>query len=222
MKAQKRGWNNVLDALGNERVVLGQHWSYNIMDDPKRLAFVLSRYKFAARMVSRGRSVLELGCSEGVGGILLAEFARDYTGVDLDAEAIRAARSNWTDSKFAFLQDDFLGNVYGSFDAVVSIDVIEHIDPQYEPVFFGTVCKNLKSEGLCIIGTPNLTAAQYASAVSRKNHVNLYDADRLTAVLERYFRKVFLWGMNDEIVHTGFPQMAHFLMAMGCMKRSVA
>ena len=29
------------------------HWSYNFREDPKRLAFVLSRYQFAAKMGAR-------------------------------------------------------------------------------------------------------------------------------------------------------------------------
>lgn len=213
------GSKKVLRVQNAKRIELGQHWSYNILDDPKRLAFVLSRYAFAARMAAKNRNVLELGCSEGLGGIILAEYATHYTGVDSDSEAIEAAKRNWNDPKFTFIEDDFLGKQYGQFDSVISLDVIEHIEAQYETVFLKTLCNNLRPDGLCVIGTPNVTASAYASAVSRTNHVNLYDARRLVSVLEQHFRKVLFFGMNDEVVHTGFPPMAHYLMAIGCVKK---
>ena len=89
-------WHKVTEKFEDVQVGLGTHWSFNILNDPKRLAFVLSRYKFAARMVAKGRDVLELGCSEGLGGRLLAEHARSYTGIDLDSEAVAVARRNLT------------------------------------------------------------------------------------------------------------------------------
>ncbi len=204
---------------GAASVRLGQHWSYNLLDDPKRLAFVLARYAFAARLIGAGRRVLELGCSEGVGGMVLAGPAARYAGVDSDTEAIRAARANWARRGWRFIPDDFLGRRYGAFDAVVSLDVLEHIEPRCEALFFRTVRRNLTPHGMCVIGTPNATAARYASAVSRANHVNLHDARRLAAEMGRHFRKVLLFGMNDEVVHTGFSPMAHYLMAVGLLKR---
>lgn len=201
-------------------VTLGPQWSFAIHDDPKRLCFVMARYKFAAKMACKDRRVLELGSSEGFGGVILAEFAKSYTGIDYDREAIAAARANWTDPKFTFIQDDFLEKKYGDFDAVVSHDVIEHIQPEYENLYFDTVCRNLVPDGRCVIGTPNKTAAAYASATSNAGHVNLYDHNRLRASMLRYFRNVFMFGMNDEIVHTGFPSMAHFLVAVGCSLRA--
>jgi 2-polyprenyl-3-methyl-5-hydroxy-6-metoxy-1,4-benzoquinol methylase len=217
---EREAWARVEQLLGDRRVTLGQHWSFNIYNDPKRLAFVLSRYKFAAKMAGNGRRVLELGCSEGLGGLLLAEFAAAYTGVDYDAEAIETAKRNWTDPKFSFHCDDFLDKTYGAFDSVVSLDVIEHIEPSCEALYFEAVSRNLQPEGRCVIGTPNVTSEAYASAPSKAGHVNLYDHQRLRAVMQKHFRNVFMFGLNDEIVHTGFAPMTHYLMAVGCGKRS--
>lgn len=46
-------------------------------------------------------------------------------------------------------------------------------------------------------------------------HVNLFSAERLRDTLRDYFENVFLFGMNDEIVHTGFYPMSHYLFALG-------
>ncbi len=198
---------------------LGRHWSYNILNDPKRLAFVLARYDFAAKMVCRERRVIELGCSEGIGTALLAGSAKSYLGVDSDREAVEAARRQWPGDTVSFTADDFLGTKYGEFDSLVSLDVIEHIGPREERGFLETVHMNLGKGGACVIGTPNATASEHASEASRKGHVNIFDASRLVSALEEFFHNVFLFGMNDEVVHTGFPPMAHYLIALGCNRR---
>lgn len=212
-------WGRVTEQFADREVRFGRHWSYNIRNDPKRLAFVLARYKFVARLATRGKRVLELGCSEGLGGRLLAEFAASYTGIDLDEEAVAVARHNLADAKYSFLTGNFLGQKMGRFDTVVSIDVIEHIEPAIEHQFFETCHANLDEDGICVIGTPNVTASAYASPASQAGHVNLFDGQRLRDTLGQYFHNVFLFGMNDEIVHTGYTPMAHFLIAMGVYKK---
>jgi len=37
-------------------------------------------------------------------------------------------------------------------------------------------------------------------------------------MLKNYFNNVFLFSMNDEVVHTGFNKMAHYLIAICCAK----
>lgn len=202
------------------RKCFGRHWSYNLTDDPKRIAFVLARYRFAARMACANRRVLELGCSEGIGAPILIENAREYTGVDMDGSAVASARMNFPEKQYRFIEDDFLQKKYGRFGAVISMDVIEHIQPQFEPQFFETVSKNLGPDGLCVIGTPNIASEQYASPTSKLGHVNLYSADRLAKSMRTLFHNVFIFSMNDEMVHTGFAPMAHFLIAVGCYLKS--
>jgi len=218
-KDEKKLWDGVKELLGNERITLGNHWSFNILNDPKRLAFVLSRYKFAAKMIPKGKRILELGCSEGIGVPILTEFSSHYTGVDMDSEAIDVAIRNWGSENRVFLCEDFLGKIYGKFDAIVSLDVLEHIEPAVSHVFFDTIFKNLSDNGIAILGTPNITSSAYASEASRLGHINLYDAERLKKDMERLFYNVFVFGVNDEVVHTGFYAMCHYLICIGCYKR---
>jgi SAM-dependent methyltransferase len=212
--------NKVASTLGDRQKLLGRHWSFNLLNDPKRLAFVLARYKFAAKMTGRQKRVLELGCSEGIGTPILAEFATHYTGVDMDASAIATAKENWPNKTWQFIEADFMGQHYGTFDSVISLDVIEHIHREYEPMFFDTVAKNLGENGICLVGTPNVTSAPYASVGSQRGHVNLYDAARLEGAMQTVFHNVFMFGLNDEIVHTGFAPMSHYLLALGCNKQT--
>lgn len=196
----------------------GRHWTSNYRGDPKRLPFVLSRYQFAGKMSGVKGTVLELGCSEGIGAPILAEEASGYLGVDLDKSAIETARQNFQSEKMTFIYDDFMGKSFGTFQAIVSLDVIEHIYPEYESCFFETICNNLAENGRVIVGTPNITSAPYASETSNAGHVNLYAFSRLKGVLQNYFHNVFAFGMNDEVVHTGFAAMSHYVICVACNK----
>ena len=76
------------------------------------------------------------------------------------------------------------------------------------------VLRCLKTDGVLITGTPNVTATQYASPRSQVQHINLKSMKTLREFTDRYFTNVFMFGMNDEVVHTGFLPMSHYLMAL--------
>ncbi|MEM8782850.1 MAG: class I SAM-dependent methyltransferase [Planctomycetota bacterium] len=229
-RARKTGseaevWDGVRELIGDERIELGHHWSFNLRNDPKRFPFVLSRYKFAAKMAAPStgprRSVLELGCSEGLGTMVLAESASRYHGVDLDADAVATAARNWATPTRTFETCDFLNDergeakVFGTFDGVVSLDVIEHIAPDAEPKYWRAVTGNLADDGVAVIGTPNQTSEAYASPMSKAGHINLFTFERMHATLHGHFENVLLFGLNDEMVHTGFAPMCHYVMGVG-------
>lgn len=102
---------------------------------------------------------------------------------------------------------------------MVSLDAIEHIPLEREDAFFATVTANLADDGLCIIGTPNASAAAYASPQSQAGHINLYTAERLVATVGRHFQNTLVFGMNDQVVHTSFYPMCHYLFVLGTDKR---
>ena len=77
------------------------------------------------------------------------------------------------------------------------------------------ICASLLPQGICIIGTPNLDAEKYSSPASKEGHVNLKSATTLRELLLKYFHNAFIFSMNDEVVHTGFYPMAHYLFSMG-------
>jgi len=72
----------------------------------------------------------------------------------------------------------------------------------------------LKKSGCTIIGIPSLESQAYASPGSREGHVNCKSGITLQTLLLQYFDHVFLFSMNDEVVHTGFSKMAHYLLAL--------
>jgi 2-polyprenyl-3-methyl-5-hydroxy-6-metoxy-1,4-benzoquinol methylase len=218
---QSETWQSVRAMIGHKTFSLGPYFAHQVLHTPRHLLFTLARYKFAARLLPQDNpvSVLELGCAEGLGTLLLAENGHRVTAVDFDEYAIRHAQESIDNSRITFLARDFIGQRFGEFEAVVTLDVIEHIPPDDELRFLTTLTDNLAPDGFCLVGTPNETANAYASERSRAGHVNLFTAERLARTLRAHFRNVFLFGMNDEVVHTGFYPMCHYLFALGCGKR---
>ena len=214
-------WDEVKNVLGEDSFVLGPYFANQLLNTPRHLLFTLSRYKFASKLLPVGKKirVLELGCQEGLGTLMLAENGHDILAVDFDEIAIRHAKKSIDKPNISVIHDNFLGQKYGSFESVICLDVIEHIPQKKENTFFVTVLKNLDKNGILILGTPNKTADKYASKYSRIGHINLYNAERLNTIVSKYFNNVFIFGMNDEVLHTGFHPMCHYLFALGCCPR---
>ncbi|MBI3252523.1 MAG: class I SAM-dependent methyltransferase [Candidatus Omnitrophica bacterium] len=196
-------------------------WSSNIWrSDPKHLGFLLARYKFCAKMLAGCVRVLEVGCGDAIGIPVMLQTVGFVHGVDLEPFVIHDAQDRlWHEGikKCRFSVLDITKNrVTGrKFDAAYSLDVIEHIPRVLERHFVRNICKSLAPQGILILGTPNKEARKYASPRSRIAHVNLKNSEGLRKLLTRCFHNVFVFSMNDEIVHTGFYPMAHYLMAVG-------
>ncbi|OQW46805.1 MAG: methyltransferase type 11 [Proteobacteria bacterium SG_bin7] len=200
-------------------LTFGPYFSHIIRRSPRRLLHLLSYYKFAAKMIGNDKKVMDVGCSEGFGSVILAEFAREFVGVDIDAAAISHAQGSLGSAKVSFKHADFLKADLGVFDAVTCFDVIEHIYPENEDTFLSRITAHLNSDGMAVVGTPSITSDQFASPWTKEGHVNLYSGERLKTSLERHFKKVVIFSANDEVVHTGFWPMAHYLIGVGMFKK---
>lgn len=209
----------------NRKIPLNQYYSYSIDHDIKHLEFIFSRYKFAAKMLAYRPDInlLELGCNHGIGMQFFSQIdkLKYAVGIDFDTDAIKWAKANFETSKICFLEDDFNGKDYRNclapgeaYDAIVSIDVIEHIPKEQEDLFLKTLRLNLSDDGIAVIGTPNITMTPFASKESQIGHVNLFDQKRLYTLLTTVFQNVFIFGMTDEVLHTGFEPMCCYIMAV--------
>ncbi len=204
----------------SESLTLGPYFSHIVRRSPRRLLHILSYYKFAAKMIGTKKTIMDVGCSEGLGSIILGEFAEKFLGVDIDAPAIEVAKTSFQSPKVTFECADFLRADLGRFDAVTCFDVIEHIYPENEETFLSRMASHLSNEGMVVVGTPNITSDQFASPWTKEGHVNLYSGERLQSSLERHFKKVIVFSANDEVVHTGYWPLAHYLLAVGFFKHS--
>jgi len=116
------------------------------------LAQVFVRMIKGLRGVER---ICDLGCGNGYLAGRLAALGYDVTGVDASPSGIEIARHTYAQAKFIFAAVD--GSLpqdaqAGTFDLVVSSDVIEHL---YRPTdLLEAAARVLKPNGQILIGTP--------------------------------------------------------------------
>ncbi len=117
------------------------------------------------------------------------------------------------------MHDLTAGPVPGEFDAAYALDVLEHIPVADEVAFLRNLIAPVRAHGVVILGMPSLQSQKYASPQSREGHVNCKDQKAFKALMETMFHTVLMFSMNDEVVHTGYAPMAHYLFAVCCGKR---
>src|ERR1700734_2911483 len=72
---------------------LGLMLSHSWHEDPKRLSFVLSRYKFVSKMLENENfKVLEVGCSSGFGSRIVRQSVGNLIATDFDPVFIEDAK----------------------------------------------------------------------------------------------------------------------------------
>ncbi len=208
----------VLDEFKNNygECSLGPMSSFTWNNDPKRLVFVLSRYKFVASMLEEEDNVLEIGCGDSFGSRIVAQSVGKLTVSDVDTEFLESAR-NASKAPFEYSIKKLNLCEYPSnnkYSSAYLLDVLEHIPPSLEEKFLTNLKQSLNPGSKIIIGMPSLESQIYASPASKEGHINCQSKNQLKRTLKKYFSTVFMFSMNDEVIHTGFAPMSHYLMAI--------
>lgn len=195
---------------------------HTYLEDPKHLLFSLSRYKFVAKMFEGYNNVLEIGCGDAFGTSLVAQTVNKMTATDLDNNFISELNKFHPFSeKISFQCKDFLKDYYlNEFKAAFCLDVLEHIPQNLEHTFISNILSSLEIDGDMIVGMPSIESQIYASSISKEGHVNCKTAAELKNLMQRYFSKVFIFSMNDEVLHTGFAKMSHYFFAL-CIRKKI-
>jgi 2-polyprenyl-3-methyl-5-hydroxy-6-metoxy-1,4-benzoquinol methylase len=193
--------------------------SFTWNTDPKRLLFVLSRYKFAARMLEGSNNAIEIGCGDGFASRIIKQHVANLLITDADPVMIQSAASLQSpDFPVSALCHDFckspLKDRDAEFDAAYMLDVLEHIPQAQEAGFFANLRKSLAPGAKIVIGIPSIESQPYASPGSKAGHVNCKTKEQLYKSLANVFSTVFCFSMNDEVVHTGFNRMSNYLFAV--------
>ncbi|MFA5800049.1 MAG: class I SAM-dependent methyltransferase [Candidatus Peribacteraceae bacterium] len=132
----------------------------------------------------RGKTVVDLGCGDGALTSLLVRGGGGVTGVDNETEGLELAKENFLSDGLAatFVQ----GSVEqcplpdGMADAVVSCDVIEHLDHPDRHV--AEISRVLKPGGVAVITTPYRICETPAPF-----HIHEFTPCELRSLAEPYF-----------------------------------
>jgi len=192
---------------------LGPMHAASLVHDPKHVVFVFARYLFVSKMVTGCCNVLEVGCGDGTGAHIVRPVVQKLYGLDLVPPLHYPG---------SFLQGNILAApvpISGGWDAVFALDVLEHIKPSDEYTAIDNMVHHLNPSGIVIIGMPSLESQPYASELSKRHHVNTKTEEQLRGTMSQHFRNVFMFGMNDCALHTGFGPMCNYRLALCAQKR---
>jgi len=163
-------------------------------DDPRfRLDVARHRaaYEYARSCVGGGR-VLDLGSGSGYGAAQLADPTSLRVGVDRVAPDPASRRPG-----VGFVRADLAALPFaaGSFDAVLSFQVIEHLEDPADHL--AAIARLLRPEGIGLLTTPNVLMSDGVNPY----HVHEYRAEELAACLRAHFAEVTLYGvgMSDAV-----------------------
>jgi GT2 family glycosyltransferase/ubiquinone/menaquinone biosynthesis C-methylase UbiE len=154
------------------------------------------RYLWARNLIA-GLRVLDVGSGEGFGAALLAESAADVTGIDIDEETVEHARLNYGSDSVSFQRAsaaDLSRFADDSFDAVVALELIEHIADQ--SAVLAEIRRVLVADGILIISTPDRHAYSTATGNVNPFHEKELSQEEFTQLLGATFPFVTLFGQR--------------------------
>jgi len=151
-----------------------------------------ARYAFAARRLQarHGGPVLDLACGTGYGLRMLSGGGARIVGADVDLAALGVAR---VAGPVVAADGSGLPFPDGAFDAVVSMETLEHLHARAE--FVAELARVLVPGGLLVLSTPNALYSRPVDGVpSNPFHVHEYEPDELAGELGAAFEVDELLG----------------------------
>ena len=149
-----------------------------------------------------GRRVLDMACGEGYGSEVLWRSAASVVGVDANPEAFEHARLRYGRQNLSFERGmvenwaPAAGSQAGSFDAVVFLQTIEHVqDPVAVLHHFRSL---LGPGGVAYISTPNVLTLAPAGESRSGNpwHIREYRAHEFAELCGSVFGEVEVLGLH--------------------------
>jgi SAM-dependent methyltransferase len=138
-------------------------------------------YEYTAELIA-GKTVLDVGCGEGYGTARLGTAAARIVGVDYDAPAIAHAATTYP--RTAFVRGNLAALPVRSahLDAVVTLQVIEHVWNHTE--FVAECLRVLRPGALLLVTTPNrLTFSPGLDEPANLFHTKEFTAAELSELL---------------------------------------
>ncbi|MBW2045844.1 MAG: class I SAM-dependent methyltransferase [Deltaproteobacteria bacterium] len=153
------------------------------------------RYEYARKFIqslNKDIKILDIGCGEGWGSIVLAEF--NVWAMDISFKSIRRAIRNNYNSKiiYSVMSTEHLGYRNNIFDVVCCFEVIEHLD--CPDCLLKEIKRVLKPNGILLLSTPNRNYTK--SLLPNPFHKKEYYFAEIKNILECYFSIEEFKGIN--------------------------
>lgn len=176
-----------------ERIIVDDWSSARDSKDFTLLAHI-QRYEWVLPMV-RGMYILDDGCGTGYGTYYLAcNGVKHIIGIDISKNAISYAKKHYRKRNLEYRVMDGCDLEFedGTFDAIISFDVLEHLNSNDQEKFCAEAMRVLKQNGVFIVGLPNAKA----SLKGNPFHLKELTLEEFKQLLKNYFSMIALFGQD--------------------------
>lgn len=127
-------------------------------------------------------TILDIACGTGYGTTRFDKHGLEIYGADIDEEQILSNQRLYSNTNIKFLQEDVLNLSFDSnyFDVILSMETIEHVDPDKMLISLQRV---LKRNGYLIISTPQNSMKECVNP----QHIYEYSLDEIVSFVSKYF-----------------------------------
>lgn len=145
-------------------------------------------YAWAARTVeqileTRPSLVLDAACGDGILRRFLSK-GHVHAGIDFSQRLLGRAR-RYHPSTYYRADLAHLPFLDATFDAVISIQTLQYL--QRPEIALAEIARTLKPHGKALITVPNYQCAKYRLQGLHQLHLQLFDRERITALLSKHF-----------------------------------
>jgi 2-polyprenyl-3-methyl-5-hydroxy-6-metoxy-1,4-benzoquinol methylase/spore coat polysaccharide biosynthesis protein SpsF (cytidylyltransferase family) len=155
-------------------------------------------YVLACRALKPSDRVLDVASGKGFGGNMMAEMASFVTCADLDQSKLDEGRKLFPRENLVFSREDVTAMSFAaeSFDVVVSMETIEHVDDV--DLYLTELRRVLKPGGRAILSTPQNRIGHIPLTPA---HVREFSLDELRSDCARHFEIEKIIGLKAGTVY---------------------
>lgn len=146
----------------------------------------------------QGRTVLDIGCSAGVGANLLSHQARFVWGVDINEEAVRFATRAFKRPNLDFTVMDIEKppeREMAKFEIITMLETLEHLEHPEEAL--NNIKRFFTPQTIAFITIPNYANEEVRSNQDKHGfHLSNWDAGAFYELLTKHFQAVVLYSVD--------------------------
>lgn len=152
------------------------------------------RYRFAANYIDSSDFVIDIPCGTGYGTGYLASIGCNVLGVDINQKSIDIARYRYNYPNVIFAQGDMMEMDLPRSNVIVCIEGLEHVEPGEDLI--KKFVKSLSSTGGKLIVSVPINEHLARPDADNPYHKEDYDSVKLAGLLDRYFSRVSVFGID--------------------------